>query len=179
MSPKTSYRAGRFILAVCGICILAGVLVQTGCNYFDPNLKSLARDFPASSVPDRHGYIVFLRPIDDADFAAAFGRLKAYGVSELNLMGSSVSDTSAPLLARLPKLRVLHLQDTLLTPTGLAQLKALPRLKRIYVSAGRYDPAELPQLRAALPGVAVEESRLRAATRPATQSAASSAGPPG
>lgn len=66
----------------------------------------------------------------------------------MDLSGTAVTDASAPLLARMPRLRALRLGGSAITDTTARSLAGLKALKTLSVDGTRISPAALARLRA-------------------------------
>jgi len=124
----------------------------------DGNLRVLQEKHGAGAASLEPGYVFFHnKPFDDARLAEALPLLKAYGVSDLDLNGRDITDASVPGLLRLRRLKRLQLQGTHVSFDGLEQLGALPALRVLVIEEGIVSSERLRELRLAMPKVDIQE----------------------
>jgi hypothetical protein len=117
-------------------CFVAETIHQTS----SPDLKILLQDFNAQVVPGHSEALFFYDPpLDDQQFAAAIGHIRAYAPAQLYLDGSKLTDASLPTLMQLDSVRDLSLGRTGLAMDSLTSLATLPNLKSISVD---FDTAQ-------------------------------------
>jgi hypothetical protein len=178
---STQMRVLCFLLLLCcaGCGNLGGYIRQA----ISPDLWILSRNYGVATVPTKDKEIVFQnRMIDDAEFAKALKHVRRYGwVEVLGLEGQPITNTSIPLICKLPHIREIYLPGTNVTPDGLSQLAALPNLERLIITKGLLTPAELSQLQQTLNAEIREDPRqwpLPFQGQPQTQPAVTTESPP-
>lgn len=103
----------------------------------------------------RHVYFSHNHQFDDAVLARVLPNLKRRGVTVLALSGTRVTDASVGALRQLASLQVLSVDGTGMTPQGLTPLARLPRLREVHVGGERCDGDAVRKLKAELPSVNV------------------------
>ena len=126
------YHARR---ALSGLTVLSALLCVSGCACFvsdAPLYREGATPGDLGMFPTgcRQVEVLSGSAFDDAAFRRIYPNLKARSVEALNLQSTRVTDESLELICKLKSLRWLNLEDTPVTPAGIARLHALaPQLE--------------------------------------------------
>lgn len=100
----------------------------------------------------------YLQSLDVSDSwlkDADLGGISDEPLSDLDLMGTGVTDECIPALVRLPKLKRLALDFTTISDAGLAKLVSSPSLAELDVSGTLVTPEGIAKLCADRPGLVV------------------------
>jgi hypothetical protein len=148
-------RMSRYVFFLFGMTIFCGCR-SDGLD--DRNLRELFKMYRVVMIPNRPDYIGFqYTGIDDAGMRNAAQYLKSYGVIDLNLTGTQISDASIETLLKIQSIRTLHLLRTQITLNGMKRLRGLMYLETLSIENDKFNEQQIGELQAALPNVQIEQ----------------------